>query len=158
MALIASEIKEYMNTHTLLSENISRMLLDLEDLLVYEVDYGTRDPDKPIYIYCTPNNRVIYPDTSGQPVCPHCGSLLSHIQQYEDRSIDDTPREHRRTVLEILYATRLCLDCRRTYSPRLLCAKQKARCTNRHNAAIVEEAFNKKSFKQIGRASCRERV
>lgn len=149
MSLKDSEVKRYMDTHNVLDENVSRIILDLEDLLVYDVDYGTRAPDEPIYVYCTPNNNVIYSQSGGKPMCPHCGSTVSHVQQYKVRSIDDTPKDRRRTVLEVLFATRKCVDCNQTYSPSLLCAPPKARCTDRHNSAIVEEAYSKKTFSQI---------
>jgi transposase len=116
--------------------------------LVYNIDYGSNDPNEPIKVICAPKMEAIYPDTAGTPVCYHCGSVISRLQQYKNRSIDDFPIQGRRTILEVLYATRYCVDCKKTYSPKLLCAEDRARLTNRHAAAITESAFEKKTFSQ----------
>lgn len=151
------DVRKYMLTHTPKDAQTSDDILDIPELLVYQVIKNRKDGEYyPVskndatIIICTTNDQVLYPDTNGKPVCPRCGSTVSVIQGYRNRVADDDEYHGKQCCLLILYTVHQCSDCGKNIFPRFKSLAFRGKCTVRHKEAIAEGSVSSaKTFAQV---------
>ena len=148
-------VRKMLETAVPMSEEASKIILGLDDLLVLSCECDDEndinDIEEPIYIYAIPvQNRDFIPGVARTTTCPHCNTTAAHgVHQYVCREIDDCPIRGHRTIIRILHFSIICSSCEKTWTPPIFSASRRARLTKRHAEIITDASFQKLSFEQV---------